>query len=150
MRSAMQFMKDNDRWFGVRPWSRHSLVLMVAGLVYTFIGIAYMVAVVEPERLISIRAGLRVMPLDGWGALFVLVGLGSMISAKWPPAAETWGYMALTGLSSAWASVYGLSILLEDAPPSGFTSTALWFLMAFLWWGISGLMNPERVVLPDG
>lgn len=145
------YVEKNDHWFGIRPWSRHSLVLAVAGLVYIFLGYTYMVTTSTPERMLALKAGTGgFMSIDAWGVIFIIVGVGAIISARWPPFAESWGYMALTGLSAAWASVYGLSIIFYDAPLGGATITIAWSLIAFLWWSISGLMNPTQVVLADG
>ena len=133
------------RYWGTRPWTRHSLVLMVAGLVYLAIGVAYFNAVVPPDREVAIQAGLEITSIRGWGIIFMLCGLCSIISSKWPPISEKWGYTVLTGLSAAWAAVYGLSIIFKHSPITNVTTFLLWNLVAFMWWAISGLLNPAAV-----
>lgn len=133
------------RLWGVRPWSRHSLVLLVAGLVYIAIGVAYFNAVVPPDRAVAIQVGLELTSIRGWGVLFFLSGLCAVVSSRWPPFAEKWGYTVLTGLSAGWAAVYGLSIIFSNSPITNLTTFLLWNLVAFLWWAISGLLNPPAV-----
>lgn len=134
-------------YLGVRPWTRHSLVLVVAGLVYVGIGLAFFrVPELTEKEYRTIEVALRFMPLHGWGMVFLGTGLSAILSARWPPTAEKWGYSALTGLSSGWAAVYALSYIFGDAPINNLTSTLVWSLMAFLWWAISGLLNPSSAV----
>lgn len=134
-------------YWGVRPWTRHSLVLVVAGFAYIAIGIAYYVSNVAPEREVALEVALQWMSLDYWGILFIAVGCLAALSSRWPPFADTWGYMALTGISAGWGSTYALSIIFGNSPLTNATSAILWSLVAFMWWGISGLINPDRVVV---
>lgn len=133
------------RYWGTRPWTRHSMVLMVAGFVYMAIGYAYFNAELTEDRREAIEVGLRWTNIQGWGIVFFLTGLSASISSRWPPVAEKWGYMVLTGLSAGWAAVYALSIIFSGSPVQNFTAVLLWGLMAFLWWAISGLLNPPAV-----
>ena len=139
----------HDFW-GIRPWTRHSLVLLVAGLSYVAIGMSYFYALPNGPRWDALVLAREWMPLRYWGAVFVLAGLLAVVSARWPPVAETWGYMVLTGLSAGWGMFHLLGVLVENAPRAGYTSAATWFLVAFLWWSISGLANPSRVVIRHG
>lgn len=127
---------------GVRPWNRHSLVLLVAGLVYLGIGFAYMIAGPSASREVTMAFQLSWMPLQAWGAVFALVGLASIISSRWPPASETWGYTAMTAISGGWAAFYLLGIPFFGAPIQNLTSVLVWSLVAFLWWAVSGLVSP--------
>lgn len=130
------------RWLELRPWRRHSLVLSVAGAVYVAIGFTYAIAEPVPSRVSALEVPLNLMPLRGWGIVWVIVGLLAMLSARWPPASEKWGYSALSGLAAWWAASYLAGVLLGAQNQS--TSGALvWGLVAFLWWGISGLDNPD-------
>lgn len=136
---------EHPSWLGLREFRRHSLVLVVAGAVYALVGIGYAFTPSTPVRESSLRAAILWFPLPVWGAVWVLVGLLAMISSRWPPASETWGYMALTALASAWAGFFGLGLVL-GAPAQGITGVAVWGLLAFLWWAISGLVNPVEKV----
>jgi hypothetical protein len=89
---------------------------------------------------------LNLLPVKGWGLVFISVGMMAILSSRWPAFAETWGYMLLTGLSAGWSATYWLSLLLHNAPVTNITAGLVWALMAFMWWAVSGLVNPVRVV----
>lgn len=137
-------------YFGTtRAWTRHSLVLLVAGLSYVGIGLAYATTPPAPDRTVALEVLLDFMPLSSWGYVFMSVGLLTVISSKWPPISEKWGYAILTGLSAAWSSGYLLSMLVGASPIQNATGFLVWALVAFLWWAISGLNNPTKPVV-DG
>lgn len=135
-------------WYhGVRPWGRHSLVLAVAGLAYIFIGMAFFYVTPGDHRDQALIVAKHWMPLDGWAWVFIIVGLATLISARWPPTADKWGYMILTGLSAGWGAFYAAGVIFEDTPISNFAGMAIYWLVAFMWWAISGLVNPEQTIV---
>ncbi|MBA2952103.1 hypothetical protein GON03_18990 [Nocardioides sp. MAH-18] len=125
----------------LRPWQRHSLVLAVAGAVYVCIGLSYIFSEATPSREASLQLAISWMPLPAWGGVWILVGLLAILSSRWPPASETWGYTTMTGLSAGWAAFYAVGIIM-GAPHQGISGVLAWGLVAFLWWAISGLVNP--------
>lgn len=131
-------------WWSLRPWARHSLVLAVSGSIYMLVGVSYLIAGANPAREQALALALSWWSLDVWGAIWVLVGGVAVLSARWPPASETWGYTLMTGLSAAWASFYLFGVLLFGAPLQGLSSVLVWALIAFVWWAISGLVNPDK------
>lgn len=124
----------------LRAWQRHSLVLAVAGTVYVLVGASYILSEASPARESSLRVASW-LPFDAWGVVWIIVGLLAILSSRWPPASETWGYTAMTGLAAAWSAFYGFGILL-GAPAQGISGVLVWGLVAFMWWAISGLVNP--------
>lgn len=128
-----------------RHWTRHSLVLIVAGLIYVGIGYAFIVSPGYVGKDPSLKSALRVFSLDGWGVVYICTGALAMISAFSPIGKKAWGYMILTGLSSAWAVLYAMSVIFGDAPGITLLSGLIWFLLAFIWWAVSGLLSPEHV-----
>lgn len=68
-----------------------------------------------------------------------------MMSTRWPPLAETWGYMVLTGLSSGWAATYLTGVIFFHAPATNLGQVFVWGCLGFMWWAISGLPNPEKI-----
>lgn len=138
------------RWLGLRPWKRHSTILMVAGFLYIPIGLGYALSPATEGRTNSLKVILQVAPIQVWGGAFVLAGVLAMISSRWPPLTETWGYMVLTGISSGWAATYFLGWAFFHSPPTNLGQTFIWAVLAFLWWAISGLPNPEKIVVTDG
>jgi hypothetical protein len=130
-------------YLGMRPWTRHSLVLLVAGCVYICVGIVYLNTPEGSPTWTALEMAREWLPLNGWGTIWMIVGVLSILSARWPPRIETWGYMALTSLTAGWGAFYILGVIFGD---NGFGSLAvglMWFLVAFLWWAISGLISPE-------
>lgn len=149
MRHLIAALRNPDayEWRTLRPWRRHSLVLVVAGAVYVSYGVATVLAADNPARDQALRVPLHWFPLWVWGLLFVLTGLAAFLSARWPPASETWGYSSLSGLSSLWAMFYLAGALLGT--PSAIPGALIWALMAFLWVMIAGLHNPEDIAVED-
>lgn len=137
-----------QKWYqGVRPWSRHSLVLTVAGLAYIFIGLATYYIEDDGTRAVALTIARSWMPFEAWGFVFVIVGLCAMISARWPPKLDKWGYTLLTSLSAGWGAFYIMGVLFAGTPVSNLSGTAIYWLVAFMWWAISGLVNPEPKVI---
>jgi hypothetical protein len=123
---------------------------MVVGLLYILIGFLYANAPSSRGREVSLAALLQVAPIGFWGSLFVISGLMAVISSRWPPLTATWGYMVLTGMSSAWSLGYLLSSAFFHAPWStNITQMFLWGILAFLWWAVSGLLNPDQTAVTD-
>lgn len=128
--------------FALRPWRRHGLVLAVLGAVYILIGLSYVLTDLSPMRQSSLRVALALMSLEGWGVVWIIAGLLAILSSRWPPASETWGYTLMSGLAALWGSFYATAIGL-GASVQAVTGALVWFMVAFLWWAISGLKNPD-------
>jgi hypothetical protein len=137
-------------WMGLRPWKRHGLVLMVAGLIFISIGFVYVISETTPARAQALWLAFKWMPQHAWGVVWMLAGILAIVSSRWPPVSKTWGYMVLTGLSAGWSAFYALSVIFGPSPATNLTNTLSWGLIAFLWWAISGLLNPNDVRLQAG
>jgi hypothetical protein len=137
-------MKTPHPWQGMRPWTRHSLVLLVAGLIYVGIGFAFCFTRPTGAKEQALHFALKWWSFQTWGVIFIVAGVLAVISSRWPPVSRTWGYSVLTGLSAAWAAFYGVGIFFADSPTTNLTAGLSWALVAFLWWAISGLRDPDR------
>lgn len=150
----MKRIQDKTRWprtwYGVRPWTKHSLVLLVSGLVYSGVGLSYILAPADSRSRAALSVAKSWMPIQGWGIVFLIIGLATVVSARWPPTADKWGYMILTGLSSGWSAFYFVGVIFVDTPASSLSGGCIWGLLAFMWWAISGLTNPVKVVVVRG
>lgn len=135
-------MHQPHPWRGFREWKRHSIVLLVAGLVYIVLGVSYIVIPLIPSNERGMHLALVWAPIWFWGSLFVLAGCLAILSSRWPPVSETWGYTVLTGLSCGWAAVYAAGLVFFNAPHTNLRGVLSFGLLGFLWWGISGLLNP--------
>lgn len=135
------------RFVGIRPWVRHSLVLMVAGLAYLCRGVIYLTTELEDEQKVSLVVALDKAPITVWGSAFVAAGLMAIISSRWPPVAEKWGYMVLTGLSSGWSATYLTGVIFEHTSLTNLGASLIWGLLAFMWWAVSGLVNPGQAIV---
>ena len=133
----------------IRPWKRHSLILMVAGFLYAVVGFAYTTAAPNPGRARSLSFILEIAPQQFWGGLFIFSGILTMVSSIWPKDSGPWGYMILTGLSTGWSSIYLIGLLFFGSTTMNVTQIVLWAILAFMWWAISGLINPDEVVVID-
>lgn len=137
-------MKANRVLWGLRPWKRHGKILTGAGIVYALIGVAWIAGKNNETRRVSLQVLLRIAPMEFWGGVFIFAGLLAIISSRWPPFADTWGYIVLTSLSVGWGTAYLVGILFLGSPWTNISGFLLWGLFGFLWWGISGLTNPHR------
>ena len=139
---------DWNAFLGLRPWKRHSFILAVAAVIYVMYGLTMIIQEPSPHRASGLALALRWMDLYYWGWVWVIIGMLTFISTRWPPASETWGYSAMAGLSALWGGFYALSMLFLQAPATGMIGMLIWTLVAFVWWGISGLRNPEDHLVP--
>jgi len=149
IQNAIVFLAPAN-WRGLRPWKRHGLVLLVAGLVYVGIGMSYILTEPTPSRSIALVVALKWWSIRGWGGVFMFAGFLAIISSRWPPISKTWGYMVLTGLTAGWSMFYLVGILFFHSPWANVSGTLIWGLVAFMWWAISGLRNPgEEQILEE-
>lgn len=139
-------------WHKMRPWRRHSLVLLVAGAVYILVGLAYLLTPLTADRAQTLELALHISggSIRPWGVVWLLVGAAAVISGRWPLGSEKWGYTALGAYAALWASVYLLGIGFLDTPLSGLSGALVWYLVAFLWWAIAGLNNPVNAATRGG
>lgn len=140
-------VKANRFWGLRRQWKRHDVILCVAGLLYVLVGVYYIITSNETARFPSLQILLRVAPMTFWGSVFVFAGALSIISSRWPPFAETWGYVVLTSISAGWAAAYLMGMLFANAPYANVISTIVWGLFGFIWWAVSGLLNPDKTAV---
>lgn len=127
----------------MRPIRTHSVVLMVAGFAYIAIGLTYLTADPTYAKLEALKFAINWLSYNDWGYVWILVGLLSIVSSRWPPVSETWGYTVLTGQAAAWALFYAAGVAFADAPVANFSAVLSWGLIGFMWWAISRLVNPE-------
>lgn len=137
-------------YWGFRPWARHSIVLLVAGVVYVMIGVGYTLSKANETRANSLQVLLKWAPMEVWGSVFIFAGVLAMISSRWPPFTHVWGYVVLTGLSAGWGGVYLTGVIFYDSPTTNLSAALLWGLLSFMWWAIGGLINPENSAVKLG
>lgn len=145
-RPMVRKFKMGDFW-GIRPFKRHSLVLMVGGLFYIATGIIYIWSTPTVARRQALVIALRWFPIEFWGGVFVFCGVMAFISSRWPPVVESWGYMVLAGLSAGWSGTYALGVIFDQSPIGNLTISLQWGLLAFLWWALPGFVNPDKTVV---
>ena len=138
-----------EKFWGLRPWKRHSTILMVEAVIYEVIGGVYSFGPPSPPRDHALLILTQLAPVQVWGILFLASGVATMISSRWPPMSEAWGYMVLAGLSAAWCATYLLGLVFYNSP-ANLSGGILWGLLAFMWWAISGLLNPDRTAVITG
>lgn len=138
-----------DRFWGLRPWKRHSTILMVGGFMYAVIGWVYAFGPPNPLRDRALVILTQIASVQLWGTIFLAAGIATMISSRWPPVSEAWGYMVLEGLSAAWCATYLLGLVFYNSS-ANLTGGIVWGLLAFMWWAISGLLNPDRTAVISG
>lgn len=127
------------RWSATKPWDRHGLILAVAGSAYIFIGVLF---ATSPETRLG-QASLNVLPGNIWYFGFVIAGIISATSSRWPNRPRTLGYSALTGWTAACGGLY-LFTGFADNSTSFIAMGIVWGVLAFLWWAISGLISPPN------
>lgn len=133
--------------YGFRPYTRHSFVLMIGGLAYLIMGFVIMGWTIEGPQGTAVAVALRVIPAHLWGLIWMSTGALVIFSAWWPAQNDRWGYAALTALAGGWAAIYLAGLFSESNSFAEITGALVWSLVAFLWWGIAGLVNPEDIVI---
>lgn len=134
--------------YGIRPFTQHSMVIVVGGLVYICIGLMMIMTwTYDGPRASAISAGLMVAPLGFWGSLWMFIGVAVVASSRWPNNKEKWGYTALAGMAGVWAAVYLAGLLFDNNTLSETGGAFSWGLVAFLWWAVARLANPDRTVI---
>lgn len=143
-------MKAHRTFWGLRrEWKRHDTILCVGGLMYILVGLYYVSTRSAQSRGASLEILLRVAPMTVWGGAFIMAGVLSLISSRWPPFAETWGYVVMTSLSTGWAAAHLMGMLFADAPYTNAISSIVWGAFGFLWWAVSGLLNPDKTAVAN-
>jgi len=135
--------------WGLRPWKRHSTILLVVGMLYALIGLQYILSPtpLTASRELSMIVLLKIAPLKIWAIVFIIAGIMTSISSRWPPFEEKWGYMVLTGLSAMWAAGYLVGVVFFRSSAGNLSQVILWGCLSFMWWAISGLLNPDRTAV---
>lgn len=131
------------KWYSFKPWNRHSLILLTTGVIYVAIGIMFSLQPATQLREENLKFALTIMPYFGWAIGFMVVGVFTMITSRWPSMPKSLGYSALTGWTAAWAAfhIFGGAATGNTAYiASGFA----WGMIAFLWWAVSGLVAPPK------
>jgi len=123
--------------------------LLVVGFLFILAGVQYLLTKTTENRERALRVVLQLAPIQFWAGVFIFAGVLAIISTKWPPLAETWGYMVLTGLSSGWSATYLTGVIFFHAPVTNIGQSIIWGSLGFTWWAISGFPNPERVESVD-
>lgn len=114
-------------------------------MVYVGIGYSYLVSKPTESRIEALHFAVKVLDYNEWGYVFMFVGVLSIISSRWPPVSEKWGYFVLTGQSVAWSGFYLVGVIFHNTPNANLSASLSWGLIAFLWWAISGLVNPNAL-----
>lgn len=153
--AALRHPRDYE-WRRLRPFREHSQVLLGVGTLYVAYGSVLIWQAPTADRQRGLALGLALLPLWAWGVIFVVTGLLGILSSRWPPASETWGYAALSGMAWCWCAVYGVGMLLtaladftgwgaQVAPYSAVSGFLIWLTIGFVWTRIAKLVNPADV-----
>lgn len=124
-----------------KPWSKHGGILVVVGIAYIVIGVRLYHSVSSESLKMALYYAINLMPIDGWGIGFIIVGTIAVVSSRWPNVSASWGYALLTGWSAAWSSFFFAGAMKTDTPIIYFSTASIWALLAYLCWAISGLVD---------
>lgn len=121
---------------------------MLAGASLVYIGYGAGLVFMEPAegKLVALRDLFMIAPPLVWGVLFALVGFFALLSTRWPRGHANWGYVVMCGWAAFWAGAYGIPLLFFGAQwDLSIPGALVWSMIAYLWWGISGLISPEMI-----
>lgn len=136
-------MRKKPKWYHVKPWSRHGLILTTVGVAYIAVGIMFVSQEATALRAENLKLALNVMPYTWWGIGFMVVGLITIVSSRWPFAPKSLGYSVLSGWTVAWAGFHIIGGI-AAGNTAYIASGVVWATMAFLWWAVSGLVDLPR------
>lgn len=132
-------------WLALRPWNRHSLVIATLSTLYLLLGTVWLSTPVTESR--RTQLALLLHWSDGsmtpWALIWILIGCLGLLSTRWPPGYDRWGYIVLGMHSTGWGFVALAGPVLYGTPWGiGLAGALVWGAFAFLIWAISGLTAP--------
>lgn len=130
------------RYLSLRNWSQHSFVLLIGGMSFIAIGMSVGLYTPGTPRWEALILARHVMSLEHWTNVFIFVGIGALLAARWPRHSYVWGYMLLTGVSAGWSMFYFAGAFFVSEPLHNLPPGAFWAFYGTMWWAISGLSNP--------
>lgn len=121
---------------------RRGAILLSYGAVWALYGYAQ-IASPQPDQR-GLQPALELMPLDAWGWLWVLTGLGAVVSA-WLPQGRDWiAFLLLPLMVLPWMASYLIAWLAGDFP-RGWVATLVWGVIAVPLLVVAGWREPPRV-----
>lgn len=136
-----------SHWWRLRRFTPKSFVLVMLGGIFTLLGvngITHPWTHQQAEALVMLAA---IAPRWVWGGLSIVAGLGSVLSSMWPTWNDTWGFVALGGMSAWWACAYVSGVVVTGSMV-GISSALIWGGFCAMLWAISRLDDPYRPEQP--
>jgi len=136
------------KWLILRPWRRHSLVLTISGFVYIIYGVNVSTWSLYGPRAQGVQVALDfINNMEFWGFMWIAIGTIAVISSRWPNMSEKWGYSALIGWAAGWSATYFAGLFVSGNSVAEAGGGLVWALVAYLWWSVAGLVNPDNIIV---
>lgn len=125
----------------IEDQNRHRLNLMVAGVLYSAIGVILMVTPLTTEKTLALHFALMLAPADFWASVFVMVGSLTFFSSVVGVQNKKLIYSILSMISIAWGLFYICGVTITRSPATNLTYGIVWILIGFLWWSTSSMTH---------
>lgn len=135
-------MTLRERWGTLRPWTQREVIPVLLGLIWVTIGTSYCLDPLSMKATHALVMPLSLMPIQGWGSAFVFVGILAIVSSRWPPHQDTWGYVVLAASSAWWACSYLVGFIFTGG--NGWTGFAVWFVLCALIWSVNTALESSK------
>jgi hypothetical protein len=125
----------------LRPWGARGLVLVILGIIWSLLGTHYVLVPWTPNAREALFVPAALAPQWVWGMGWLVAGLLAIVSSRWPPTQDSWGYVALGTTAMLWACFYLFGALRSDLV-SGATGSLVWLAVCGLLYAVSRLAEP--------
>lgn len=125
----------------IEDQNRHRLNLMVAGVLYSAIGVILMVTPLTAEKTLALHFALMLAPADFWASVFVMVGSLTFFSSVVGVQNKKLIYSILSTTAIAWGLFYICGVTIIRSPATNLTYGIGWILIGFLWWSTSSMTH---------
>lgn len=130
-------------WWQLRRFTPKSLVLVMLGGIFMLLGLNALSHPWTPQQAEALVMLTTLAPRWVWAVLSIVAGLASVLSSMWPTWNDSWGFVALAGMSAWWACAYAAGVLISGSA-AAISNALIWAGFCAMLWAISRLDDPYR------
>lgn len=148
-------VRDERRtYMMLKPFGVRGLVLSTLGVLWVLIGVSGLTVGLSPLSVLTIDYMLDELFFLNTvtvSAAWIATGIMGIITSRWPPYQDSWGFFFLAPMPMFWALLHLVGAIFHG-PILGVLVTVVYAVMCVLLWGISKLedpsMTPPNSIIP--